>query len=283
MKASLLIRSIACIFALGAAFHAHPAERVARDTGPIAGITAAPGVAYTVFAAKLSGPRGLLANQDGSVSVVEETAGRVVKITSAGRIVEIASGLKDPKDLESDAQGNLYVAEAGRNRIARITPKGVVRSYIEGLNAPVDLAFNPQGELLVCEFLGERVLAFKSPTERRVLISGFRAHGLAFPRSGGTIVTDITGSRVIRLSPDGKVDVIAAKVELPIGVVIGPSGDLYVAARNAGQLLRISLNGSRTVVLGGLKTPRDPVFDATGNLYVAESDAGRVLKLTGRF
>jgi len=88
---------------------------------------------------------------------------------------------------------------------------------------------------------------------------------------------------VIRVSPDGKVDVIADKVDLPIGIAIGPSGDFYLAARNAGQLLRISRNGTRTVLLQGLKTPRDPVFDAKGNLYVAESDAGRVLKVTGRF
>ena len=147
----------------------------------------------------------------------------------------------------------------------------------------MDLAFNPQGELLVCEFSGERVIAFKSPTDKRNVISGFRPHGLAFPRSGATIVNDITGSRVISVSPDGKVDVIAANVELPIGVVIGPSGDLYVAARNAGQLLRITLSGSRTILLRGLKTPRDPAFDAKGDLYVAESDAGRILKVTGRF
>jgi sugar lactone lactonase YvrE len=185
-----------------------------------------------------------------------------VRITSAGRIVQIAGGLKGPHDLESDAHGNLYVAETGRNRIAQITPNRVVRSYIDGLNTPVDLAFNPQGELLVCEFSGERVIAFKSPTDKRIVISGFRPHGLAFPRSGATIVNDITGSRVVRVSPDGKVDVIATKVELPIGVVIGPSGDLYVAARNAGQLLRITLSGSRTVLLYGLTTPRDPAFNA---------------------
>ena len=233
--------AVATVVLLGANFPA--AGGATGDAGAIAGITAAPGVAYTVFASNLSGPRGLLANQDGSLSVAEETAGRVVRITSAGRIVQIADGLKGPHDLDSDTHGNLYVAETGRNRIAQITPNGVVRSYIEGLNAPVDLAFNPQGELLVCEFSGERVIAFKSPTDKRIVISGFRPHGLAFPRSGATIVNDITGSRVVRVSPDGKVDVIATKVELPIGVVIGPSGDLYVAARNAGQLLRIRDQG----------------------------------------
>lgn len=253
------------------------------STGTIAGITAAPGVTYTVLASNLSGPRGLLSNRDGSLSVIEETAGRIVRITSAGRIVLIADGLKGPHDLDSDAQGNLYVAETGRNRIALITPNGVVSSYIDDLNVPVDLAFNPRGELLICEFSEERVIAFKSPTDKKVLISGFIPHGLAFLPSDVTIVNDITGGRVVRVSPDGKVDVIAANIELPIGVVIGPSGDLYVAARNAGQLLRITLSGNRTVLLDGLKTPRDPAFNAKGELFVAESAAGRVLKVTGRF
>src|SRR3989304_6627153 len=273
--------AVATVALLGANFP--PAGGATGDTGAIAGITAAPGVAYTVFVTNLSGPRGLLANQDGSLSVAEETAGRIVRITSAGRIVQIAGGLKGPHDLESDARGNLYVAETGRNRIAQITPNGVVRSYIDGLNAPVDLAFNPQGGLLVWDFYGERVIAFKSPTDKRIVISGFRPHGLAFPRSGATIVNDITGSRGVRVSPDGKVDVIATKVELPIGGGIGPSRDLYVAARNAGPLLRITLSGIRTVLLYGLTTPRDPAFNAKGELFVAESDAGRVLKVTGRF
>ena len=101
--------------------------------------------------------------------------------------------------------------------------------------------------------------------------------------TGGIIVNDISGSRVIKILADGKVDVIADKIDLPIGIVIGPSGDLYLAARKAGQLLRISRDGTRTVLLSGLKTPRDPAFDAKGNLYVAESDGGRVLKVTGRF
>lgn len=283
MKTSLVIPRVALMLALGAVFQAHPAEHAIRGTGAIAGITAAPGVAYTVFATNLSVPRGLLANQDGSLSVAEEGAGRVVRITADGRVVEIAGGLDGPHDLESDAQGNLYVAETGKNRIARIAPNGTVTSYIDDLNAPVDLAFSPQGELFVCEFTGERLIAFKSPTEKRVVISGFRPHGLAFPMTGGIIVNDISGSRVIKILADGKVDLIADKIDLPIGIVIGPSGDLYLAARKAGQLLRISRNGTRTVLLSGLKTPRDPAFDAKGNLYVAESDGGRILKVTGRF
>lgn len=245
-------------------------------------IRVAPGVSYTVAVTGLAGPRGLFFAPSGDLYAIEQTSGDVAKITRDGRVTRVAKGLSDPHDLTLDAQGNLYVADSGANRVARISPAGVVTTYIANLERPVDLDFNPQGELLVCELGSGRVAAFKSPKEMRVVASNIQGpHGLAF-KSGFTFINEWSGNRIVKVGPDGRVERVA-DVEVPVGLVIGKSGDLYVAQPQVGKVSRIKPDGTRVTLMEGLKEPRDPAFDAAGNLYVAESGAGRILKLTGNF
>jgi serine/threonine protein kinase, bacterial len=256
----------------------------AQQAGPApAGIRAAPDVTVAVMAADLAGPRGLLVDRSGNLLVAEESAGRIVRVSVDGRKTRIAEGIRAPHDLELDAAGNIYVAETPTGKILAISPAGEVSTYIDGLGTPVDLGFNRNGELLVCELSTLQVTAYRSRSERRVLVSGFRPHGLAFDGAGATYVNDLSNSRLVRVAKNGEVTQVAGDLELLIGVAIGPSGDLYVAERDRGRLVRVDPAGTTTIVLQGLTTPRDPAFDSAGNLYVAETDAGRVLKVSGRF
>jgi sugar lactone lactonase YvrE len=259
------------------------AREVWAVSGDAAEIKTAAGVSYDVFVTGLNKPRGLLIALSGDLYAVEQGAGTVVKVTSDGRVSRIAKGLSNPHDVDMDANGNLFVADTGNNRVAIVAPSGVVETYIGGLTVPVDLAFSPAGELLVCEYSAARVTAFKSPKDRRVFVSGFRPHGLAFLPGDITLVTDISGGRVMKVTSDGAMMSFATQVHVPIGIAIGPSGDVYVAERRAGRLLRIRSDGTRTVLLEGLMSPRDPAFDAAGNLLVAETDGGRILRLSGNF
>jgi hypothetical protein len=247
------------------------------------GIRAERGISYTVWTTGLAGPRGLVVDPAGDLWVAEQGSGRIANVGIDGKVTRIGGEFRNPHDLDFDAKGNLYVAEMGANRVVRISPGGAVKTYAENLEGPVDLAFSPAGELLVCEYYGEKVVALKSPTERRVVVQGFKPHGLAFWKSGGTIVNDWSGNRVVEILPGGGVKVIAAGVEAPVGVTIGRSGDIYVPEPKAGRLIRIRPDGSRTVLLEGLKGPRDPVFDSRGNLFLAETDGGTILKISGDF
>jgi len=255
---------------------AHAAE-------PTPPLKAAMGVNYAVWASGLSEPRGLLLDPRGGMWVAEEEAGTVLKIGADGKKATIAEGLARPHDIAVDARGTLYVAETGMRRVATIAPGGKVSPYAEDLKAPVDLAFHPNGELLVCQFAGDRVLAFRSPTEQRTFIAGFKSHGLAFDKSGSTYINDLSNGRVVKVSADGAVEIVAADVGVAIGVAVGNAGDIYLALRRTGKLLQIRPDGSRRVLLEGLQAPRDPVIDAEGNLYLAETEAGRILKLPGRY
>ena len=173
-------------------------EQLPRQEREMAGIIAVSGVTVTAWATDLSGPRGLLVDASGGIWVAEQSTGRVVKVGLNGQIRTIADGLRSPHDLEMDTHGNVYVAETPTGSIRMISPTGVVSTYADGLDGPVDLAFNRNGELLVCEYGGQRVVAFSSPREKQVVVSGFRPHGLAFQKSGAVYVNDISGSRLIR-------------------------------------------------------------------------------------
>ena len=248
-----------------------------------ADIKTAAGVSYDVFVAGLNKPRGVLIARSGDLYAVEQGAGTIVKVGPNGHVSRITKGLSNPHDLEIDSNGNLFVADTGNSRVALVAPSGSVETYVGGLSVPVDLAFNPAGELLVCEFSAARVTAFKSPKEKRVIVSGFQPHGLAFLPGDIILVTDTSGRRVVKVTSDGIITSLANQVVSPIGIAIGPSGDVYVAERRAGRVLRITPEGTRTVLLEGLMSPRDPAFDAAGNLFVAETDGGRILKLSGDF
>jgi hypothetical protein len=88
---------------------------------------------------------------------------------------------------------------------------------------------------------------------------------------------------IVIVRADGSFTSLATNVDTPIGLAVGPSGDVYAPESKAGTLIRIKRDGARIVILEGLARPRDPVFDSAGHLYLAETDAGRVLKLSGDF
>jgi DNA-binding beta-propeller fold protein YncE len=258
-------------------------QQALHERGAASGIKAAQGISYTVWVTGLAGPRGLVVNPYGGLWVAEQRSGRIAKVGKDGKVTRIGGTFQNPHDLDMDAKGNLYVAETNTGRVMTISPAGVVKIYAEYLDGPVDLAFSPTGELLVCEYYGKKLVALKSPTDRRVVVQGFTPHGLAFRKSGATIVNDWSGDRVVEVLPGGGVKVIATGVEQPVGVTIGRSGDIYVPEPKAGKLIRILPDGGRTVLLEGLKGPRDPVFDSQGDLFLAETEGDRILKISGDF
>jgi glucose/arabinose dehydrogenase len=236
---------------------------------------------YTVFATGLAEPRGLLVAPSGDLYVAEQKSGSIAKITPDGKITRIADGFVSPHDLAIDAKGNIYVAETATGRVAMISPTGKVTTYLADLDGPVDLDFNPHGELLVCELQSGKVRAFQSPNKYRTVVTLVGPHGLAF-KTGDTFVNDWKGDKVVKVSPQGRVQVIA-NVKGPVGLAFGRSGDLYVAQPQARMVSRIKPDGTRLVFIENLAEPRDPVFDSAGNLFLAETAAGRILKFSGDF
>jgi DNA-binding beta-propeller fold protein YncE len=80
------------------------------------------------------------------------------------------------------------------------------------------------------------------------------------------------------------------QLNVPRGVTVDYSGNVYVADTGNNRIMRWLLGAtSGTVIVGGrgsgvmsdqLQTPTDLQFDGNGNLYVADSSNERVQKFT---
>jgi lactonase len=113
---------------------------------------------------------------------------------------------------------------------------------------------------------------FKVSDERTVL------EGPAFERNGNLIFCDVSGGRVLRLTPDKRLStVIRLNDVAPGGIAIHKDGRMFIAAMNLvkGTGLIVALKpdgtGMQTVVPATAGyMPNDLVFDAHGGLYFSD-------------
>jgi uncharacterized protein (TIGR03437 family) len=114
-------------------------------------------------------------------------------------------------------------------------------------------------------------------------------------RVSGSIVNTVAGTGVPGFSGDGA-SALTAQLNLPYGVAVDPSGNLYVADLGNNRVRRISADGTITTIAGtgrkasspdgaaptdtSLLSPRNVAIDWAGNLYIAEFEGHRVRKLS---
>lgn len=99
---------------------------------------------------------GVVCDPSGNVYVADRNptvvnGGRIWKVTPAGAISTLASGLPSPFGLTIDTEGNLYTGAYNHQKILRITPAGVVSNYATGLgvvgNQTYQIEFDADGNL----------------------------------------------------------------------------------------------------------------------------------------
>lgn len=186
-----------------------------------------------------------------------------------------------------DAAGNIYVANRGEHPLMEFRPDGTFLRYVaQGLDvflAPHSVAIGPHGNIWYVD-AGTNLVVELDPATRLLMVLGkkpeawtWETHvvqhgpvaaedfdqptGIAFAPDGSVYITDGYGnSRVAHFSADGKFlaqwgyrGSEPGAFNTPHGVVIDPSGRVYVADR-----------GNRRI----------QVFDATGRLLNVWSDVG---------
>jgi sugar lactone lactonase YvrE len=188
-----------------------------------------------------------------------------------------AAGLNNPTGIALDPAGNLFIADSGNHRVRMVTAGGVI-STVAGtgvagslgdggpataaqLNEPEGLALDAAGNVYVAEYAGHRVRKFAL---------------------GGAIQT-IAGTGVAGFSGDGGAGTAAA-LNRPIGLLVNPSGDVFIADYSnnrvrklsaAGTMSTVAGNGTTTCTRGSVATsssilaPFGLALDAAGNLYVS--------------
>jgi streptogramin lyase len=181
-----------------------------------------------------------------------------------------------PDDLVVAADGSLWISDVGSGIVERVVG-GAVTTTLRSLSAPEGLIALPNGNLVVAEQGRDQVTLVRPDSRSQVLVT--------LPPSNGalgvdSIALDATGTRLlIPDSPHGTllswsfndktITTLATGLGRPVGVAVGSSGDLWLAAENeAPRGLLHLVNGTVTPV-GHLVQLDDVVLDA-GLLYATD-------------
>jgi hypothetical protein len=181
--------------------------------------------------------------------------------------------------------GGLIIADRGNSRVRKIDSAGNVTT-LAGSGAAGDA----DGPGAAASFQG---------------LDGICAQGMS------VFVTEDSGNRVRRIDSSGNVSTLAGngtegfvdgtggangttEFASPLGIAVGPSGDVFIADTLNGRVREAKLNGSTTTVAGNgqdcavdgtggpqgtaaFESPTALAFGPTGDLFVADGRAVRVI------
>lgn len=263
---------------------------------------------------QLNHPTSLLAEQDGSVTVVAWHNHKLLNVDTASGLVKVVCGagagfagdggpakkalFKQPNDAVRDEAGNLYIADQQNWRIRKIDPSGVITTIVgagkfgsagdggPAKDAEIGWAFgsnpNPSGNIAYHQ--GKIYLSDTENNRVRVV-----------DLASGTIDA-LAGTGEKGFSGDGG-PAKDARLSAPRGLKVGPDGDLYVVDTDNGAVRAVNLASGiiRTVVGTGelgldaeeqlpatktrLRRPFNLAFDPQGNLYVTDTLNMRIVRV----
>lgn len=254
--------------------------------------------------ARLNCPREVAVDGAGAVYVTDAANHRVRKITTDGTISTVAgtgtagySGdggpataarLNYPLGVTVDSEGVLYISDHSNNRVRKVTTDGTI-STVAGtgtagfkgddgpalsaqLNRPYAVAVNEAGVLFITDGNNHRV--------RKVSVDG--------------TITTVAGTGTAGYGGDGG-PATSAQFNLPLGVAVDSSGNLYISDYNNHRVRRVTPDGEISTVAGKgtagfggdggpataaqLSNPFGLAVDCVDTLYIADHLNNRVRKI----
>ena len=266
---------------------------------------------------------GVAFDAAGNLYVADEKDQIIYKFNPSGtRTVFVGAGAFNPTEgplgLAFDAAGNLFVSAIDSNnagRILKFTPAAAGTVFATGLtNLPRGIAFDSAGNLFVAETgagMPGDVLKFTPSGTETVFASGLGqpagnggAEYLAFPQTppipndfyasiNGTAQNN--GGLINQYTPAGMQSTFLSGVDRPRGIVIDPSGNIFLATNTLdgsgnyhSSIAKFSSSGvGSTFGTADLNFfIEDLALDSSGNLYAVANNqndpnlAGTIYKFT---
>ncbi len=194
----------------------------------------------------------------------------------APRVTVLAHGFGQPDDLAWGPHGAIYFSDFGNSAVNVLLPNGQRRVVRAGLSAPEGIVVQRDGSLVVAE-QGPNSLVRIDPTHGTMrmlatipnLSTRSGIDGIALDaRDGSIIVPDSPSGRILRISPSGKVRVVAGGLGRPVGAIGLDDGSIMVVDEHLNGAFRISPQGTAQQIGGFLSVPDDIVSDGQGGFYI---------------
>ncbi|MBC7921362.1 MAG: hypothetical protein H7Z75_09770 [Ferruginibacter sp.] len=245
--------------------------------------------------AQFNGPSEMAMDAAGNLYVTDYFNNRIRKVTRTGVVTTLAGtgepGYRDgpgaaaqfnrPENLAVDAAGNVYVTD--NHRLCKISPAGLVSTlagsgtagYVDGpataarFDSPSGLAVDGAGNLLVAD--------------------GFN-HCIRRVTATGVVSTFVGNGKAGHADGSG----LAARFELPSGLALDGSGNLYVADFGNGRIRKVTPSGVVSTLAGtnqagdyrdgplasaGMYRASSIAVDAGGKVYVTNYQYHGVRKI----
>jgi hypothetical protein len=243
--------------------------------------------------AQLNCPTSVAVDSTGSLYITDACNNRIRKVDTTGTITTIAgtgvagyfgdngpatsARINSPSSIVVDGVGNVYFADELNNRIRKVDTGGTITTVAGNgtlgysgdngpatsamLDLPSGVAVDSTGNLFISDNYNNRI--------RQVT-------------STGTITT-VAGTGVAGYSGDSG-PATSATINLPTGVAVDGSGNLYIADNYNNRIRKVDIGGTITTVAGtgvaGYSGDNGPAtsaqiyplsvsVDSTGNVYLA--------------
>jgi uncharacterized protein (TIGR03663 family) len=218
-------------------------------------------------------PWGLAVAPNGDVYVADTWNHRIQKFDAAGRFLtkwgfftdtrgardDQPGGFWGPRAIAIGPDGNLYVADTGNKRIQVFDPNGRFVRAIGGegsgpgqFREPVGLAFDGAGNLWVADTWNQRIQKL-DPLGRPLAqypVPGWGSQAitnkpyLSVDVSTGRVYATVPEERrVLMIDTDGRIQPVpqlqTVGLQLPIGVLAGPDGALWVSDSRGGVVVHV--------------------------------------------
>jgi RHS repeat-associated protein len=179
--------------------------------------------------------------------------------------------LSYPREVTVDALGNLYIADYGHSAVRKLDRNGAITT-VAWPDKPYGVAVDASGNLYISENLNCRILKVDRNRVMTVIAgNGTQGYG----------------------GDDGPA--IEAKLNVPSGLTIDASGNLYIVDTANHRIRKVDPNGIITTVAGNgtggyggdggpatqarLYYPYGAAVDLLGNLYIADMSNHRIRKV----
>jgi sugar lactone lactonase YvrE len=236
----------------------------------------------TGTAAQFNQPYAITLDGSGNFYVGDRINHSIRKITPAGVVTTLAGNgtlgnqngtgaaarFNEPLGVAADAAGNVFVADYINGLIRKVTPGGVVTTVVNS-GTVFGIAVDAAGNLYYTTYFNQQVMKYTT--------------------TGSTVV--IAGQASLAGTADGAGT--AASFNYPAGLMLDPSGNLYVCDVNNNRIRKITPAGVVSTFAGNAQGVNDGTGIAAGfnkpialcgdfvtnELFIADFDNSKVRKI----